>query len=275
MDQFIQSFESADPSACSNEAERTGVVDALFAAMRRFQQPYGRGFYYDVLAPTLQNLPAFLAETGYQHPAAASEGDQQRHGVPIQVPPAPLGRHLPHRDRGRGRAAARPGRAMVVDVGGGNGHGLEKFRLRHHQSWNDDDTTLSTGALVLQERPDVAEKLKDLDPAIAVQAHDFFTPQPVWGARVYLLHNILHDWTEENAIRILAKIVGAMEKGDYSRLLIHEYVFSPRQSHTWVTTHDLKMMASFSGKERAEAEFVELVSSVRKGGDSGPTPITF
>lgn len=40
MDKFIQSLESAHPNACADEAERVRVIDALFAALRRFQRPF-------------------------------------------------------------------------------------------------------------------------------------------------------------------------------------------------------------------------------------------
>ncbi|KAK6841218.1 hypothetical protein PG995_000316 [Apiospora arundinis] len=152
---------------------------------------------------------------------------------------------------------ARAGCPMVVDVGGGKGHDLEKFRIRHRNNG-----VIPDGALVLQERPDVAEKLVgvDRDPAIMVQAYDFFTPQPARGARVYLLHSILHDWHDEDAVKVLINVAGAMEKG-YSRLLIHESLVSTVKPHRRLTTTDLVMMALFAAKERTEEEFKKLVVS--------------
>ncbi|KAK7968734.1 O-methyltransferase-domain-containing protein [Apiospora saccharicola] len=163
-------------------------------------------------------------------------------------------------------ARERPGRPMVVDVGGGKGHDLEKFRLRHHRNRGLDlAEEMPAGTLVLQERPDVVEKLLAEtgprlydDPAISLQAHDFFTPQTVQGARVYPLHNILHDWADDDAVRVVANIAGAMEKG-YSRLLIHESIVGTVRPHRRVTTTDLTMMALFSAKERTEEEFGTLV----------------
>ena len=152
-------------------------------------------------------------------------------------------------------AAARAGRALVVDVGGGKGHDLDKFRVRHR----DDD--LAAGVLVLQDQPHVAEKVaaaSNLDPAVAVQPHDFFTPQPVRGARVYYLHNILHDWDDGRSGQILAHVAGAMERG-YSRLLVHEYVVGARRPHRQATALDLNMMAILAGQERTEAEYAELL----------------
>jgi hypothetical protein len=36
--------------------------------------------------------------------------------------------------------------------------------------------------------------------------HDFFTPQPVKNASIFLLRQIIHDWTDEFAVKILAQL---------------------------------------------------------------------
>lgn len=37
-------------------------------------------------------------------------------------------------------------------------------------------------------------------------AHDFFTPQPVKNASVFLLKQIMHDWSDPYAIKILNRL---------------------------------------------------------------------
>lgn len=239
------------------------------------------------MAPTLQHLPAFLAETGYRNPVDGPAGNHQHlrgTGFFDYLNTRPhaskefddameyQSTHFLHPwvdiyPTETVFASARAGRALVVDIGGSKGHDLEKFRLRHHHHHHRDgvdgdgaDYALPAGSLVLQERPDVAATLAalNLDPAIAVQPHDFFTPQPVRGARVYTLHCILHDWDDAQAVQILTHTAGAMEKG-YSRLLIHGYVVGARRPHRWVTTIDMNMMACLAGKERTEAEYEGLL----------------
>lgn len=66
----------------------------------------------------------------------------------------------------------KPGTALLVDVGGAQGHDIESFR-----------TSLSTkdlpvGSLILQDQASVVGEIA-LDPAIKVMAHDFFQPQPI------------------------------------------------------------------------------------------------
>lgn len=43
----------------------------------------------------------------------------------------------------------------------------------------------------------------------SLSVHDFFETQPVQGAAVYLLKQILHDWSDEWVLRILAPIRAA------------------------------------------------------------------
>jgi hypothetical protein len=78
--------------------------------------------------------------------------------------------------------------------------------------------------LIVQDLPETITKAhKNLDPAIEVQAHDFFTPQPIVNSRAYMLHYVLHDWPDDTAVQILENLKPAMKK-DYSRLLIVEFV---------------------------------------------------
>ncbi|KAG6354382.1 hypothetical protein INS49_004399 [Diaporthe citri] len=37
------------------------------------------------------------------------------------------------------------------------------------------------------------------DSRVELQVHDFFTPQPVKGARAYFTRSVLHDWPDEQS----------------------------------------------------------------------------
>ena len=92
-------------------------------------------------------------------------------------------------------------------------------------------------------------------------AHDFFTPQPVKGARAYYLHGVIHDWADAEAGRILGHLRDAMTTG-YSKLLIHDHVLPERNSHPQATAYDLTMMVKVSAFERTELMWRELLRSV-------------
>ena len=149
-------------------------------------------------------------------------------------------------------ANSKPDHALVVDVGGGVGHDIERFRSRHPDVPN--------GSLILQDLPEVAESAAVQAPVIT-QAHDFMTPEPVKGARVYFLHNILHDWPEEQSAEILRNVAKGMQKG-YSRILLNENVIAARGAHPLATMMDMCMMMLFSSVERTERQWRQLIARV-------------
>ena len=61
---------------------------------------------------------------------------------------------------------------LVVDVGGNQGHDLLGMRRKYPSQ---------RGTLILQDLPEVIEKLNLVEDGIICMQHDFFTPQPVKG----------------------------------------------------------------------------------------------
>lgn len=105
--------------------------------------------------------------------------------------------------------------SVFVDIGGGTGQILQDFRA---------DIPEYRGRLVLQEIPEViAAATVGPDDGIELQVHDFFTPQPIKGARAYFLRSCLHDWPDEQCRTILGHLKDAMEPG-YSKIIISDAV---------------------------------------------------
>ncbi|KAF2962887.1 hypothetical protein GQX73_g10684 [Xylaria multiplex] len=124
--------------------------------------------------------------------------------------------------------------SALVDIGGGTGQTLEDFRA-HVPNY--------TGKLVLQDLPKVIEaaQKQGLDTRISLQSHDFFTPQPIKGARAYFIRSVLHDlansfpqwnklltaktleWPDDVCHKILGHLKDAMKPG-YSKILINDCV---------------------------------------------------
>lgn len=65
-----------------------------------------------------------------------------------------------------------PDAVLMVDVGGGPGQELARFRQRHADV---------PGRLVLQDLPLTLERIEKLPDGIEAMSYDFFTPQPVKG----------------------------------------------------------------------------------------------
>ena len=139
--------------------------------------------------------------------------------------------------------------ATVVDVGGGEG-GLLAAVLAAHPGMR--------GHLV-DLAPTAAEARRTfaahgLDARTEVTAGSFFDPLPA-GADAYVLFDILHNWDDEHAHRILGRCVEAAHPD--GRVLVIEGVGGLRAS----SASDLDMLVIFGGRERPLDEFRALGSS--------------
>ena len=65
---------------------------------------------------------------------------------------------------------------------------------------------------------------------------------------------ILHDWSDEDGVKILQNLVPALKRG-YSRVLFNEIVVSEENPTLAATSMDLMMLAHFAVRERTEAEW--------------------
>lgn len=143
------------------------------------------------------------------------------------------------------------GAPLFVDIGGAHGLDTELLLARHPD--------LPSDILVVQDTPEViAMTPKELDPRVRKMAYDFFTPQPLVGARSYFFHAVPHDWPDSDVLRILANVKDAMEEG-YSKLLIYEVVLPARGATSLMTTLVLSLMSCVSGLERTEEHWNDLL----------------
>ncbi|KAL5046572.1 hypothetical protein BDW71DRAFT_197504 [Aspergillus fruticulosus] len=121
------------------------------------------------------------------------------------------------------------------------------------------------GRLILQDLPEVIEQAKwqnqATQKAIEPMSHDFFTEQPVKGARAYYMHSVLNDWADADCRRILSNLVPAMRRG-YSKILINENVIPSTNAYWETTSLDIIMMADFASQERTEKQWRALAESV-------------
>lgn len=245
-------------------------------AEERYQ--HSISFCYDAARPSFNGFPAFFKKTGYTPPAlGAHDGpfqDAHKTQLPffewlVSTPP-----HLQHFDSFM--TAYRAGKAdwhqpgfypvshrliegfdpsisdvLLVDVGGGRGHDIAAFSAQHRTR---------PGRLILQDRePVIAGVLADgRELPFEAQTHDFFTPQPVQGARAYYLHSILHDWGDEEGVRILENLVPALKSG-YSRVLLNEIVVHEERPTLAATSMDMMMLAHLAVRERTEADWTALL----------------
>ncbi|KAF8154769.1 hypothetical protein B0H34DRAFT_783839 [Crassisporium funariophilum] len=120
-----------------------------------------------------------------------------------------------------------PKGSVVVDVGGGIG---STSRLLATAFSSEEDCGLGL-KFIIQDRPVVVdmgvkawkEKCPELlESAVKFEVHDFFTPQPVRNAAVFLLRVVLHDWPDDYARRVLLQLREAATPE--TKLLIADFV---------------------------------------------------
>lgn len=146
-----------------------------------------------------------------------------------------------------------PQRSLFVDIGGGPGHAIAAILAAH--------PNLPASGFVLQELPNVIEQAKQFLPAgVQLQPHDFFTANPVKGAKVYHFRACLHDWSDEICVRMLKCCVPAMARD--SRLLIAECLLpaDPRDDVGGLMGFQDMAMMCLGGKERTEEGFGRIVN---------------
>ena len=142
----------------------------------------------------------------------------------------------------------------LVDVGGGQGRLLCSILGEH-----------PTVRGVLFDLPHVVAgagaviEAAGMTSRIAVVGGDFFDAVPSAGA--YLAKNVLHDWNDGDAVRILQAIHRAAEPG--ARLLVAEAVLEPGNDRDMVKFMDLEMLVTGGGRERTADEWTSVL---RAGG---------
>ncbi|KAI7778925.1 hypothetical protein LA080_001531 [Diaporthe eres] len=227
--------------------------------------------FFDNCGPVFQALPSFLAETNYQDVTDAAHTAFQK-AFPTDLPafmwlPTQPERFGPLQQAMTVQGAVGVpwftvfpfekevgdfgGKHVFVDVGGGFGHQSATLlgAFPHLK-----------GKLVLQDLP---QTLEHLPPGVVVPdgieklPHDFFTEQPIKGARFYYLRQIIHDWPDDKCVEILKHLAAA--SGPESQILIDDMVL-PDSGAPWeAATVDLTMMASLGSRERTLTEWHALL----------------
>lgn len=144
----------------------------------------------------------------------------------------------------------------LVDVGGGHGALLQGILSANSHLQG-----------VLYDLPGViadAEKLRSGKVAARCEilAGNFFESVPS-GADLYVLKRIIHDWSDDSALTILANCRRAISSE--GKLLLVEWVLKPPNEPDLGKFTDLNMLVLLGGRERTESDFRALL---RKAGFS-------
>jgi hypothetical protein len=142
----------------------------------------------------------------------------------------------------------------LMDLGGGNGLLLATI-MRAYPALRG----------VLADQPQVLARARergfwspDLSSRVHFEPTDFFQAVPL-GCRAYLMKNVIHDWDDDRARRILVNCRQAVP--DDGVLLLVEYCLGEENMPTLGKTVDVVMLTMTGGKERTVAEQRELLAS--------------
>jgi O-methyltransferase domain/Dimerisation domain len=141
---------------------------------------------------------------------------------------------------------------QIVDVGGAHGHLLTTI-LRSY---------IRLRGVLFDQPQIVREALQagfitspDVQSRCEVSSGDFFVSVPQ-GADAYLMKYIIHDWDDEQCIRLLSNCRAAMHSN--GRVLVVDHVVAPGNRFDWSKLLDINMMVMLGSKERTKEEFRQL-----------------
>jgi hypothetical protein len=242
---------------------------------------------FDLTVPTLSKLPEYFRLHGYRNPQEYSTSPMKWAVGKSQF--EWLAENKLHQDlfnsymssRREGRlnwfiiypierlmtgAVAIADAVFLVDIGGNQGHDLERFHAHY---------PMAPGRLILQDLPKIISGVEK--EGIEKISYSFLDPQPIKStqtaedynieakpmliridARAYCFRAIFHDWPDRICQKILLNTVSAMKPG-YSRVIIVDFVLPDTNVPRMQAAMDIQMMSIGAGVERSEQQWRELL----------------
>jgi len=145
---------------------------------------------------------------------------------------------------------------LIADIGGGEGFLLGNILAKNHKARG----ILFDTPPALNKAPAMLARYQ-VEDRIDVMPGDFFqTRLPAAG--LYILKNIVHNWSDEKSVLLLQNMSKSMDEN--SRVLIIEMIVPTGNKPSLAKLLDIQMLATMTGgKERTEEEFRSLL---RKSG---------
>jgi hypothetical protein len=139
----------------------------------------------------------------------------------------------------------------LCDIGGGHGYLICNL-LKEHPHLNGTvlelESTIKNKELLWAEKMGVADRCKYL-------AGDMFREIP--SSDAYIMKMILHDWSDDECVKILSNIQKASPAG--GRVLVIEHVVPSPETPHFSKLFDIHMMCALTGRERTEKEYAALM----------------
>ncbi|KAK3390881.1 S-adenosyl-L-methionine-dependent methyltransferase [Podospora didyma] len=250
-------------------AEDTFTANPVSHSLARPGFRSGLSHSFNVLNPCLQATPKFLEDTGYANPTdvlhspfqIAFQTDKPAFGWAVEHPEIMANFQTWMRewhdntkatwldvfDFAAHAKGSTPETLLFVDVAGGHGQQCALLKMVHPQI---------PGRFVLEDLPSVVPHAKVVN-GVEKLGFDLWAEQPLKGARIYYIRNILHDYPDDKAIAIIKNILPAMSPDS---LLIIDDGIIPKVGATATATHiDMTMMSALAATERTERQWDALL----------------
>lgn len=134
--------------------------------------------------------------------------------------------------------------SSIVDLWGGTGI-LAKEIARHYPNVN----------VTIFELPGIAPSASELPSSVSVSSGNFFE-DPLPRADLTILMNVLHDWSDEDAVRLLAAVRRCNDR--WGHICVIEGLMGSGERIDMV---NLGMMVMTGGRQRRRAELDTLFES--------------
>jgi hypothetical protein len=138
--------------------------------------------------------------------------------------------------------------STVADIGGGRGHLLQAIL----------DRCPNVRGLLFEQPHVVREISNRASERFALIAGDFFADE-IPQSDAYVLMEVIHDWNDEDSLKILSAVSDAAPKG--ASLLLVEQLMPDIATPNWVRMLDVHMLALFGAKQRTKSEYEKLLTA--------------
>ncbi|KAI1141495.1 putative O-methyltransferase [Hypoxylon sp. FL0543] len=152
-------------------------------------------------------------------------------------------------------------RNKVVDVGGGSGH-MSIYLATQFPELEFIVQDVNPGMLAQgPKRPE----FQAVEKRVSFMQYDFYEPQPITDAGLFLLRQVIHNYNDDTSVKILKSFVPALEKcAPGTILLINDIVLPALNTEPKVEEHhlrqlDIAMLNGYGAKQRTLKEFASLL----------------
>jgi hypothetical protein len=148
------------------------------------------------------------------------------------------------------------GLRTLVDVAGGHGSLLATILKTNSKLKG---VLFDQHSVIVRAEKDKHVTSKGIAERCRLESGNFFEAVPM-GGDAYIMKYILHDWSDEECVKILANCRAAMNEN--GKVLVVDNVIAPGNDPGWGKLLDIQMLI-IGGRERTKKEFAAMFAAAR------------